>query len=160
VLRRKHSVLVDVGDPLPPDPLSGALLILPGVIQESSRIGSVRAVSPATEQPEITVGVGKPGSSPSRPGDIRRDACTQIARGLGRVRAGLIGEVASRDPNPLLGRNIKLPKIVQNRTGRGRTGVASSGGIESESAEEPNVSGRIGPEHGGLAPTRRVGPTS
>src|SRR5258706_2046181 len=70
--------------------------------------------------------------------------------GLRPVCPALIGDTGSAaagEPSPLLGRSVVSPKVVQNRT----FGRACSRGIESESTEEPDIAGGIGPQRPVLA---------
>src|SRR5258706_11156560 len=70
--------------------------------------------------------------------------------GLRPVCPALIGDTGSAaagEPSPLLGRSVVSPKVVQNRP----FGRACSRGIESESTEEPDIAGGIGPQRPVLA---------
>src|SRR5580692_5021276 len=142
---RKHGVLVDVADSVPPDPLPGAVLILPGIVQESSWVRGRRAVSPTTEEPKIIIGVNPSGGAPTRSRDTRCRTGTQVAGSLGAVDTGLIRKIIPGHPNPLLRRYVVLPQVVQDRPGRRRTTGAGPDRVESKSSEKPNVAGGVDP---------------
>src|ERR1700730_10866187 len=117
------------------------MVIFPNFIEETGALRRAGTISPATKQEEVSVRVNPADRTPPRPGNI----CSGRS-GLRPVRPGLIGDAGSAAagyPDPLLGRNVVLPKIVENRP----LWRARLGGIQAESAEQPNVTRKISPEN-------------
>src|SRR5215472_14654736 len=94
--------LIDVDRALPPNPLTGAQLIFPNVVQEAGRLSTVKTVAKAADKEQIAVGVDPPHRSPTRAGNIRR---CRVRCGVGNplrsVHAVLVGQVGAGNPGPL-----------------------------------------------------------
>ena len=128
-------------------------MIFPDVIQESGRIRGTCPVSPATDRARDCYWHRSIRRSPNaNRGSLPAARSRWWQDSFSSICAGLIGKVAAGHPNPLMSRDIKLPEVIKNRSGRRRAGVASAHRIKSKAPKKPNVTRRVGPEHGCLAP--------
>src|SRR6202030_1211741 len=162
---RERSGLINVARSFPPDPLAGALNVLPNVIQIACALDSRGTIAPARNQPDIVQGVGKAYRAPARAGKIA--SCGNLLRSVDTCLIGKPGSAAARNPCPLAGASVVFPEIVQQRAVGSRRAVTQTvegprisctRGIEPEAAEEPHVLRHriVDPQHGLLAPARDV----
>ncbi len=66
------SWLIDVYGTLPPNPLAGAQLIFPNVIEEAGRLCPLGTEPKASKEEQIAIGVGPTDRSPTRARNVRR----------------------------------------------------------------------------------------
>ena len=88
------SVLVGIADSLPPNPLSGAVLIFPDVVHEASWVRGRGTISPTAEEPEVAVGIAPADGTPTRTGNVCCRAGASVVCSLSAICAGLIRGVA------------------------------------------------------------------
>src|SRR4029077_930758 len=145
---------------LPPNPLAGAGVIFPNVVQEAGRLSTLRTVSKASKKEQVAIRVDPTLRSPARAGNVRRCGVRCGVRdALCSVHAVLVGQVAARNPRPLARDWIELPQIIKNRPNL--TGAAARAGrIQTETAKEPGFSGGINPEDRRLAAAGRKARTA
>src|SRR6266702_7679010 len=126
-LRRIVTGLIDIDRSLPGDPLAGAALIFPNVVQESRALGKRGTISPAAKEPEVAGGIRPAPSTPARARNV--GSCGSLLRSIDAV---LVGHVAARDPGPLRGGYVEFPQVIQESK-------VDAVGVESLPPENPHV---------------------
>src|SRR5216684_7972842 len=126
-LRAIKPGLIDEVGSIDPRPL--AAIEFPKIIENAGCSSRVEAA--AAKQPDVAAAVLPCDRAIPRTGHIRR-----IGDALRAVRAGLLDRICSAHPRPIAA--IKLPEIVKMST-------RESGSVEPISAEQPEISTRIGP---------------
>src|SRR5579862_6671599 len=148
--------LVYVRGTLPPDPLAAGHVIFPDIVEESGRHRSAGAVTEATEEEQVTIGVDPTRRSPTRARNIGgRSVGGHVGGCLTSVSSVLIRGVASGNPGPHAGSLVKLPQVVEHRADLAGAEVGALG-IQTKPAKQPDGSGGVHPQDRGLPAAGKI----